>query len=63
MNIVDGPIDVQEVILVSAPTLIELEDLCQDCADDGWEESGLPFNCIGMTAFYQLLTLPPRGEL
>jgi len=47
------PYEVEEFMTLSADTLGELEDLIDDCLEDGWKSYGQLFTAVGTGQFFQ----------
>lgn len=47
------PYEVEEFLTLSADTISELEDLVDDCSDDGWKVYGRMFCSIGTGQYFQ----------
>lgn len=62
MNIVDEPMSVEEIMLLTAATLAELEEMIQDCCDDGWLEQGESYCAKGAQTFSQLMFIPFKAS-
>ena len=49
----DGPYEVEEFMTLSANALSDLEDLVDDCLEDGWKTYGRIFSSTGTGQFFQ----------
>lgn len=50
--------EVEEIMMLTASLLSELEDKIEDALDDGWKELGKTFHSNGTNSYCQVMYIP-----